>query len=71
MYEPKPREFVGMRDVGVIREDYALINMYQFPSGKSGGVGGAGVRCAAFLCTNPPILLGVSRSGDASHAGND
>lgn len=45
MYEP---EFVRMCDVVVIRKDYELMNMYHFPSDKSTGTGGVGVRFASF-----------------------
>lgn len=39
MYEPEPREFVCTCDVGVIRKDYELINMYHSPHDKSDGAG--------------------------------
>ena len=48
-----------MCDVGVIRKDYELINMYHSPCDKSNGAGGAGVRCASLHRSNLRILLGV------------
>lgn len=51
-------EFVRLCDVGVIRKDYELINMYHSPNDKSDGMG-ASIRFASH-CSNPCILLGIS-----------
>lgn len=52
------REFVRLCDIGVIRKDYELINMYHSPNDQSNGTG-AGIRFASH-CSNPCVLLGVS-----------
>lgn len=55
---PSHGELVRLCDVGVIRKDYELINMYHSPNDKSDGLGASVL--FAYRCSNPCILLGIS-----------
>lgn len=73
MYEPELREFVCMCNVGVIRKDYELINMYPPPppGRRAMGQGEQVSGLLLFIAQISPSSWEFSQSGRASHAGGN